>query len=48
MHTGISRVAGYRTKRNDNWVRRVPSRIANVFRNRLSEKSIREAGELKS
>ena len=45
MDTGIGGVAGDRTQRNGNWVRRVPSRIANAVRGRISEKSTREAGE---
>jgi glycosyltransferase involved in cell wall biosynthesis len=37
-------VVGYRQKRNDNWVRRVSSRIANRVRNWLSKDSIRDTG----
>lgn len=37
-------VVGYRLKRNDNFVRRVSSRIANAVRNALSGDSIRDTG----
>ena len=37
-------VVGYRLKRNDNWVKRASSRIANGIRNRLSGDSIRDTG----
>ncbi len=37
-------VVGYRQKRNDNWLRRVSSRIANRVRNWLSKDSIRDTG----
>jgi len=37
-------VVGYRQKRNDNWVKRASSRIANGIRNRLSGDSIRDTG----
>lgn len=37
-------VVGYRLKRNDNFVRRASSRIANAIRNALSGDSIRDTG----
>ena len=37
-------VVGWRQKRNDNFVRRVSSRVANAIRNRLSGDSIRDTG----
>lgn len=37
-------VVGYRVKRNDNFVRRVSSKIANAVRNWLSADSIRDTG----
>ncbi len=37
-------VVGYRLKRNDNFVRRVSSKIANAIRNWLSGDSIRDTG----
>jgi glycosyltransferase involved in cell wall biosynthesis len=37
-------VVGYRIKRNDNWLRRISSRIANGIRNRLSQDQIRDTG----
>ncbi len=37
-------VCGWRTKRNDTWVRRVSSKIANGVRNRLSNETIRDTG----
>jgi len=37
-------VVGYRQKRNDNFVRRASSRIANAIRNKLSGDSIRDTG----
>jgi glycosyltransferase involved in cell wall biosynthesis len=37
-------VCGWREKRNDTWVRRVSSRIANSVRNRLSGETIRDTG----
>ncbi len=37
-------VVGYRLKRNDNWLRRISSRIANGIRNRISRDEIRDTG----
>lgn len=37
-------VVGYRIKRNDSWLRRVSSKIANGIRNRLSKDRIRDTG----
>lgn len=37
-------VVGYRVRRNDDWVRRVSSRIANRVRNRLTGDSVRDTG----
>ncbi|MCB9915848.1 MAG: glycosyltransferase family 2 protein [Planctomycetes bacterium] len=37
-------VVGYRVKRNDTWLRRVSSRIANGVRNWISRDSIRDTG----
>ena len=37
-------VCGWRTKRNDTWVRRVSSRVANAVRNALSNETIRDTG----
>jgi len=37
-------VVGYRTRRNDTWLRRVSSRIANAVRNRLSGDQVRDTG----
>jgi glycosyltransferase involved in cell wall biosynthesis len=37
-------VVGYRQKRNDNWLRRISSRIANRVRNWISRDSIRDTG----
>lgn len=37
-------VVGYRERRQDDWVRRVSSRIANRIRNRLSHDEIRDTG----
>lgn len=37
-------VVGYRLKRNDNWLRRVSSRIANGIRNKISGDEIRDTG----
>jgi len=37
-------VVGYRLKRNDNFVRRVSSKVANAIRNKLSGDSIRDTG----
>jgi glycosyltransferase involved in cell wall biosynthesis len=37
-------VVGYRRKREDNWVRRLSSRIANAIRNRLSGDDIIDTG----
>jgi dolichol-phosphate mannosyltransferase len=37
-------VVGYRQKRNDNWVRRISSKIANGVRNRISRDQIRDTG----
>ncbi len=37
-------VCGWRVKRNDPWIRRVSSRIANGVRNALSQETIRDTG----
>lgn len=37
-------VVGYRAKRNDTWVRRISSRIANGIRNRITRDSVRDTG----
>jgi glycosyltransferase involved in cell wall biosynthesis len=37
-------VCGWRMKRNDGWLRRISSRIANKVRNRLSGECIRDTG----
>jgi hypothetical protein len=37
-------VCGWRQKRNDNFIRRISSRIANGVRNRLSGETIRDVG----
>ncbi|MEZ6015046.1 MAG: glycosyltransferase family 2 protein [Planctomycetota bacterium] len=37
-------VVGYRRVRNDNWLRRVSSRVANGVRNRLTGDSVRDTG----
>ena len=37
-------VCGYRTKRNDNWVRKASSRIANAVREAILKDGIRDAG----
>lgn len=37
-------VVGYRLRRNDDWLRRVSSRIANAVRNRISGDDIRDTG----
>ena len=41
---GHDAVVGYRQKRNDNFVRRVSSRIANRIRNWISQDDIRDTG----
>ncbi len=44
-HIGTSdAVIGYRQKRQDNWMKRASSRIANAVRNRLSGEDIRDVG----
>jgi hypothetical protein len=40
----VDAVVGYRLKRNDDWLRRVSSRIANKIRNAISRDSIRDTG----
>ena len=40
----IGCIAGYRVRRNDPWIRRISSRIANAVRNRLSHETIRDTG----
>lgn len=40
----IGCVAGYRQRRQDSWVRRISSKIANAVRNRLSDETIRDTG----
>ena len=37
-------VTGWRQKREDSWVKRITSRIANRIRNRLSEEEIQDSG----
>ncbi len=37
-------VVGYRRRRNDNWVRRISSRVANGVRNRLTGDAVRDTG----
>ena len=37
-------VTGWRQKRDDSWVKRITSRIANWIRNRLSAEDIRDSG----
>jgi glycosyltransferase involved in cell wall biosynthesis len=37
-------VVGYRSRRNDRWLRRISSRIANAVRNRLSGDVVRDTG----
>jgi dolichol-phosphate mannosyltransferase len=37
-------VNGVRTERRDSWIRRVSSRLANGFRNRLTAESVRDVG----
>lgn len=44
MAYGIGCVCGVRTKRNDSWVRRMSSKIANGIRNWLSEDNITDTG----
>lgn len=44
MEEGIGCVAGVRTKRRDNWLRRVSSRFANWVRNKLSNENITDTG----
>ncbi|MBF0101897.1 MAG: glycosyltransferase family 2 protein [Desulfobacterales bacterium] len=41
---GIGCVAGYREKRQDSWLRRISSSIANTIRNKLSNDNIRDTG----
>lgn len=40
----LDAVVGWRQKRNDTWVRRISSRVANRVRNRLTGDSIRDTG----
>lgn len=37
-------VTGWREKRDDPWIRRVSSRVANAVRNRISRETIRDSG----
>jgi glycosyltransferase involved in cell wall biosynthesis len=41
---GCDAVVGYRPRREDSWLRRISSRIANAVRNRLSEDDIIDTG----
>jgi glycosyltransferase involved in cell wall biosynthesis len=41
---GCDAVVGYRLKRQDSWVRRASSKVANAVRNRLTGESIRDTG----
>ncbi len=41
---GHGAVVGYRTRRHDDWVKRMSSRVANRVRNWLSEESIQDTG----
>jgi dolichol-phosphate mannosyltransferase len=43
-HGGYDMVNGYRAKRHDSWLRRISSRIANAFRNRVTGKTVRDVG----
>ncbi len=42
--TGADMINGYRVKREDSWVRRASSRIANAFRNRMTGERVRDVG----
>ena len=44
MRKGIGCVAGVRVKRDDPWIRRVSSKIANAVRNRVTGESIQDTG----
>jgi glycosyltransferase involved in cell wall biosynthesis len=37
-------VSGWREKREDSWIKRITSKIANGIRNRLSQESVRDSG----
>lgn len=37
-------VCGWRQKRNDPWIKRISSKVANYIRNKLSEEDIRDTG----
>jgi glycosyltransferase involved in cell wall biosynthesis len=41
---GVDAVVGYRVRRNDNWVRRASSWLANRIRNRLTGDAVRDTG----
>ncbi len=41
---GVDCVCGWRRKRNDTWIRRISSRIANRVRNRISGETITDTG----
>ncbi len=41
---GYDAAVGWRIKRNDNFVRRISSRIANYIRNRISDENIQDTG----
>ncbi len=43
-NSGVDMVNGYRAKRHDSWVRKISSRIANAFRNRVTGKTVRDVG----
>ncbi len=40
----VDAIVGFRVKRNDNWIRRVSSKLANRIRNSISGDSIRDTG----
>ncbi len=41
---GYDMVCGWRQKRNDPWIKRISSKVANNIRNRLSDEDIRDTG----
>lgn len=44
LETDADMVNGWREKRQDNWVRKLSSRIGNGFRNRLTHEKVRDVG----
>ena len=44
LEEGYDMVCGWRHKRNDPWVKKISSKIANFVRNKLSEESIADTG----